>query len=204
MWGTAMARPNTARARGALIVGAVIGGLLTGVGPAQAQAPLPAVVTDRCPNAHALPGTAPPRALGVASVCIVNRIRATRRLPALRMNAQLNRFAMGFTGRMVRQRFFSHDVPGGPTFTQRARSSAYARAAQRHSMGENLAWATAENATPAGIVAAWMGSPGHRANILRRNFREIGVGVIPAAPAPGWQHHSPATYVHAFGWRGRR
>ena len=30
--------------------------------------------------------------------------------------------------------------------------------------------------TPAGVVAAWMASPPHRANILRPNARAVGVG----------------------------
>ena len=33
-------------------------------------------------------------------------------------------------------------------------------------------------ARPREIVAAWMNSPGHRANILHRRFREIGIGVV--------------------------
>jgi uncharacterized protein YkwD len=46
-----------------------------------------------------------------------------------------------------------------------------------------------------------MRSPGHRGNILRRQFREIGVGAMAAAPEGGWESSSPVTYVHAFGWR---
>jgi uncharacterized protein YkwD len=71
-------------------------------------------------------------------------------------------------------------------------------------MGENLAWGTAELATPAAIVEAWLRSPGHRDNVLRPRFREIGVGVLEAAPEVGWEGSSPVTYVHAFGWRARR
>ena len=41
--------------------------------------------------------------------------------------------------------------------------------------GENIA---AGYSTPAGVVQGWMGSDGHRANILNPNFREIGVGYV--------------------------
>jgi uncharacterized protein YkwD len=33
--------------------------------------------------------------------------------------------------------------------------------------------------TPAEVMDAWMNSPGHRANILNCQFKEIGVGVVP-------------------------
>lgn len=39
--------------------------------------------------------------------------------------------------------------------------------------GENIAWG---QRTPAEVVNAWMNSPGHRANILKDRFSQIGVG----------------------------
>jgi hypothetical protein len=39
--------------------------------------------------------------------------------------------------------------------------------------GENIA---AGYSSPSSVMNAWMNSPGHRANILSTNFREIGVG----------------------------
>ena len=39
--------------------------------------------------------------------------------------------------------------------------------------------------TPEAIVDAWMNSSGHRANILSRDFREIGVGFSPGTPNGG-------------------
>lgn len=44
--------------------------------------------------------------------------------------------------------------------------------------GENIA---AGYATPAGVTAGWMASPGHKANILNANFTAIAVGVAQAA-----------------------
>ena len=42
-----------------------------------------------------------------------------------------------------------------------------------------------------GLVMGWMGSPGHRANILDRDARKIGVGVaITEAPDNGWTHET--------------
>jgi uncharacterized protein YkwD len=198
-------RTTTERRRGLRHAAAVAVALAcVAAGAAPAQAALPASVVRSCPNADAHPGTVPTRALGIATVCLVNRVRAGRGLARLRVNPHLNSFASSFTRRMVSRRFFAHDTPGGPSFSQRANSSAYARSASRMTMGENLAWATAELATPAAIVEAWLQSPGHRDNVLRGQFREIGFGVVEAAPEGGWEDSSPVTYVHAFGWRARR
>lgn len=201
MQGRIRTAPTTG-SRWAALAAATLACLAASAVPAHAA--LPASVVRACPNAQAQPGTVPTRALGTATVCLVNRVRAARGLPRLRVNPHLNGFAASFTRTMVNRRFFAHDVPGGPSFSQRANASAYARSARRMTMGENLAWATAELATPAAIVEAWLQSPGHRDNVLRRQFREIGVGVLEAAPEAGWAASSPVTYVHAFGWRARR
>jgi uncharacterized protein YkwD len=66
-------------------------------------------------------------------------------------------------------------------------------------VGENIAWGSQELATPRSIVNGWMHSPGHRANILNRRFREIGIGVSRGAPEPGFDR--AATYATDFGAR---
>jgi uncharacterized protein YkwD len=50
-----------------------------------------------------------------------------------------------------------------------------------HVAGENLAWGTGTLATARGIVAAWLASPEHRANLLRPSFKRIGVGDLVGA-----------------------
>jgi len=45
-----------------------------------------------------------------------------------------------------------------------------------------------------------MNSPPHRANILSRSFREIGIGVSRGAPVAGVQ--DGVTYATDFGKRG--
>lgn len=169
-----------------------------------AGAALPAKVVNRCPGARALPGERPAPVLGKATVCLVNGMRTSRGLRALRMNRQLNTFATSFSRRMVREQFFAHDVPNGPDFQARARASAYAKTSRRMTMGENLAWGSSELATPAAIVDAWMRSPGHRVNMLRRDFRDIGLGVVLGAPQEGDVGGVAITYVHAFGARVTR
>jgi len=49
--------------------------------------------------------------------------------------------------------------------------------------GENIAW-NQENETT--VVADWMNSPGHRANILNRSFSKVGFGVKNGSNGPYW------------------
>ena len=48
------------------------------------------------------------------------------------------------------------------------------------------------------MVDGWMQSPGHRANILQPAYREIGIGIVPAAPKKGVEG-AAATYTTDFG-----
>jgi uncharacterized protein YkwD len=70
---------------------------------------------------------------------------------------------------------------------------------QGWSLGENIAWGTGDLGTAGSIQRAWMESPGHRANILRPQFREIGIGIAVGAPVPGGDEG--ATYTTDFGVR---
>jgi uncharacterized protein YkwD len=55
--------------------------------------------------------------------------------------------------------------------------------------------------TPREVVAAWMASKGHRANVLRRSFREIGIGIEIGTPVELGPAVSGATYTADFGVR---
>src|SRR4051794_4491401 len=49
--------------------------------------------------------------------------------------------------------------------------------------GENMAGGTGAKATAAQTHGAWMPPPPHPAIILRRSFREIGIGIALGSPA---------------------
>lgn len=51
-------------------------------------------------------------------------------------------------------------------------------------VGENIA---AGQATPEDVVEAWMNSPGHRENILSKDFRKLGVGYVKTGS--GYKHY---------------
>ena len=69
----------------------------------------------------------------------------------------------------------------------------------RWAYGENIAWGMGSRATPEAIVDAWMHSSGHRANILSRDFRELGVGY--SAGTPSGSRDQGGIYTADFGLR---
>jgi len=102
---------------------------------------------------------------------IVNQERlANGNLPPLKENALLNAASELHSGNMASRDFFAHCDPD--TLTQpvdRVRAEGYFP----NLIGENAA---AGQSTPESVMSAWMASSGHRANILRTSFRELGVG----------------------------
>jgi uncharacterized protein YkwD len=133
-----------------------------------------------------------------AVLCLHNRERAARDLPALRENSKLRHAADDHSADMVAQGYFSHDSRSGTGMTDRILDTGYARG-RGWSLGENIAWGMGSRATAAEIHRSWMESPGHRANILRREFREIGIGIALGAPVENGR--DGATYTADFGVR---
>ncbi|HEV2123343.1 MAG TPA: CAP domain-containing protein, partial [Chloroflexota bacterium] len=75
---------------------------------------------------------------------------------------------------MAAHGFFSHTGSDGTDVSDRVERHGYAWSA----VGENLADATPGHFTPKSVVEAWLGSPGHCANLLRPEFREIGAAKV--------------------------
>jgi uncharacterized protein YkwD len=158
------------------------------------------VAAAPCANATTKPGEASERVLAKATVCLVNRERSRRGMRALRVNRRLSQAALAHTRDMVEQRYFQHVSKSGTDVVDRLLSTGYLGGVRSWVVGENLAWGTDRLSTPRQTVAAWMNSPGHRANILKRRFREIGIGVVFHAPS-GTRNPVAATYTTTFGYR---
>jgi uncharacterized protein YkwD len=151
-----------------------------------------------CSAAHAKPSKASKRALVRATLCVLNAHRArTGDLRPLRLSPRLSRAARRHSRAMARRNFFSHDSLSGASFLDRIRRTGYLRDARSWSVGENIAYGGGPRSTPASISRAWMNSPGHRANILSRSFRAIGIGIAVGTPGGG----GGGTYVTDFGRR---
>jgi uncharacterized protein YkwD len=131
-----------------------------------------------CAGAGARPGTIADDDYERAVECLVNEQRAAAGLRPLHHDRRLARAAGRFSAAMVRGGFFDHISPQGSTPGQRARAAGYGSGV----LGETIGWGAAALATPAAIVADWMGSPPHRAIVLGAGFRRIGPGVADGSP----------------------
>jgi uncharacterized protein YkwD len=151
---------------------------------------------DDCADADLMPDGTNDDRIRAAILCLHNVIRTQHDLPALRANVRLRDAAEGHSQNMVSRGFFDHTTPNGVTMVDRILHARYTSRNQAWTLGENLAWATGTMATPRGVVKMWMDSPGHRANILKRAYREIGVGVVTGTPTGS---DRGATYTADFG-----
>jgi len=149
----------------------------------------PAASAMACENTDLAPAGDNLRQVRAAVLCLHNEERAAHGLRALKPNKKLRRAAEGHSDHMVRASVFEHG-----DLTGRIRGVGY----HGWTYGENIAWGTGRLATAGEIHRAWMASPGHRANILRRQFREIGIGIALGAATAG---PDGATYTADFGAR---
>jgi hypothetical protein len=144
-----------------------------------------------------------PRELGLQrtrelTLCLLNEQRAGAGLAPLLEEPRLELAAQRYAGDMVERRFFDHVDPGGLDPHDRILMAGYP--ATNAWTGENLAYGTGPEGSPAEIVDRWMHSPGHKANILRGSFTEIGIGVEFDVPKEEPDDADPgATYVTSFG-----
>jgi hypothetical protein len=132
------------------------------------------------------------------TLCLLNEQRAGAGLAPLREEPRLELAAQRYSGDMVQRRFFEHIDPGGLDPHDRILMAGYP--AENAWTGENLAYGTGPEGSPAEIVDHWMHSPGHKENILRGAFTEIGIGVefdVPKEEPAGTD--AGATYVTSFG-----
>jgi uncharacterized protein YkwD len=162
-------------------------------------AAVPATASAGCKNRNVHPAQVSNATVKRATHCLLNQQRAAHGRRPLRRNKNLARAARTHALDMVRRNYFSHTAPGGISFVDRIMKQDYVDPGEGWSLGENLAWGSYQLATPRSIVRSWMQSPGHRANILNPQFREVGVGVVSGSPQAGTDN--AATYATSFGTR---
>jgi uncharacterized protein YkwD len=139
--------------------------------------------TAPCANTTITPDSANLDVVRTALLCLHNQVRGNAGLPALKDNAKLRRAAVGHNNDMVADGFFDHTSPNGDTFVDRILDTGYARRNDGWTIGENLAWGTGELSTPQAIMNAWMNSSGHKANILKKSYKEVGIAVRLGVPS---------------------
>ena len=97
----------------------------------------------------------------------MNRVRAEHGLPQLTADTHLGRAAHAHSKEMLGSNVLQHGAFGGRMHQFNVTGRL---------VGENLAWGAGALGTAEGIVAAWLASPEHRANLLRPSFTRVGVG----------------------------
>jgi uncharacterized protein YkwD len=161
------------------------------------EAPAPTPVATATPTATvtAVPTTSlstvsvspTPTTAAAAVLATMNARRSDAGSPALTANAILAREAQEHAADMAARNYFSHTTPEGVTFQQRMSDSGYPSG----TLAENIGLTSSGPAQD--VVAIWMDSPPHRANILNPNLVAVGIGV-----ADGVYQGRPAIYVVAI------
>lgn len=143
--------------------------------------------------------------LEVAIVQQLNELRTSRGLRALSVAPSLERAATAHSRAMLDGGFFAHESADGSSFSTRVEKYYSIRGFASWTLGENLAMFGGTVPTAQDVIDAWMASPGHRANLLRPNWRELGLGALFAPSAAGTFDGLPTWVITLdFGTRAKR
>ncbi|WP_162257928.1 CAP domain-containing protein, partial [Kitasatospora sp. Root107] len=110
---------------------------------------------------------------------LVNTERSQNGCGPVKANSKLQAAAQGHSEDMAARNFFDHTNPDGKGPQPRIEAAGY----RWSTWGENIARGQQDAAA---VMAAWMKSPGHRANILNCAFTEMGLGTHFASGGPWW------------------
>lgn len=100
-------------------------------------------------------------------VALVNAERAKAGLSALTIDVDVTA-AANVRAKEIKQKF-AHTRPDGSSFSTALKE----QGVSYRGSGENIAWG---QKSPEQVMNGWMNSDGHRANILNKNYKNIGVG----------------------------
>ncbi|KAJ0405817.1 hypothetical protein ATCC90586_008471 [Pythium insidiosum] len=109
----------------------------------------------------------------------VNAERANVGLPQLCYNKKLNAAAQAHSEDQARYKQMTHTGSDGSSLGQRVTAQNFVWS----NVGENVA---AGQRDVASVMEGWMNSPGHRANILNKEFKFFGMGYSTGGETPYW------------------
>ena len=116
-------------------------------------------------------------------ISLTNAERAQNKVAALKESPLLDRSAQAKADDMAERGYFAHKDPQGREPWVWIQEAGY----DYQYAGENLAVRFVDSQD---VVAGWMASPTHRANIIKPSYTDIGVGI-----AQGVYKGQPATFV---------
>ena len=114
----------------------------------------------------------------------INAVRTSHGLDPLAPSSALSRAAVGHSRSMATLGYFAHESRDGAPFWQRVKQF-YVTTTKTWTVGKNLAMFGGVTPDAQAIVNAWMSSPGHRANLLKRQFRDAGIAIVHHPTAGG-------------------
>ena len=108
-----------------------------------------------------------------------NKARARHGLKALCVHPILTQAARAHTKEMLDKDYISHNSYNGETIKERLERFGYTLDGYSYyGIGENIGWGCGSNGDPDHIFKLWMHSSGHRHNILKKEFRQVGIGAL--------------------------
>ena len=112
------------------------------------------------------------------SLDLHNQTRAANGLPGFCVHPALTNAARSHSQEMLDKGYFAHNSYNGETVKARLERFGYTFSGYSFwKYGENIYWGSGTSASPDSAHKWWMNSAGHKANILSRDFREVGIGV---------------------------
>jgi len=131
----------------------------------------------------------------------INAVRAARGLRPLAVSPRLVSAAQQHTREMGADGYFDHTSFDKSPFWKRIEKWYPSSGWGSWQVGENILYQSPD-LTVNQILRAWMESPEHRANLLSRDWRQIGISTMHFDGAPGEYSGRPVTIVTAdFGVR---
>src|SRR5436189_6444967 len=122
----------------------------------------------------------------------INAVLISHSLKPLTVSAKLTSAAAAHTREMGADGYFEHESFDSTPFWKRVARWYPSRGWRSWSVGENVLYRS-PGVTAESSVELWMNSPPHRANLLSRSWREIGISAIHFDAAPGEYDGAPGT-----------
>ena len=137
-------------------------------------APPPDAPAPGAPAPTTTPGATPTPSWASEMLTRINAERSSAGVSPLTFCANLMTAAQRHSEDQAARSTMSHTGSNGSTMTQRVQGAGYVGWT---SLGENVA---AGYPTVTAVMSGWMGSTGHRANLLSASFQHVGVGRAPS------------------------
>ncbi len=111
----------------------------------------------------------------------LNAYRVMNQLTGLQYSRTLQQAADAHARDMYDRHFFSHTNPDGKQPSDRAVQAGFCH----RYVGENIAMGQNSMSAVSDVMTAWKNSPGHNENMLRADFKYVGIGYYHIQAAGG-------------------